>query len=156
MVAHFFITLRLSFPLDCTLNITKNYPKVWWNCSKLFIKVCLCLNNKPISGVKEGAGFFPLFPVLLCDWGYWDYSASQYTHMSSLGFECLPLTVTVILFTSDFRDCLHCSKKKVSFTIGDEWKTPLQHFWSGGGEAAQLTSSVIVCLVFHLHIKKRI
>lgn len=64
--------------------------------------------------MKEGAGFFPLFPVLLCDWGYWDYSASQYTHMSSLGFECLPLTVTVILFTSDFRDCLHCSKKKKS------------------------------------------
>lgn len=81
MVAHFFITLRLPFPPDCTLNITENYPKVWWNCSKLFIKVCLCLNNKPISGVTEEAGFFPLFPVPLCDWGYWDYSASQYTHV---------------------------------------------------------------------------
>lgn len=51
--------------------------KVLWNCSKLFIKVCFCSNNKPISGVMEEAGFYSLFPVLLCDWGYWDYSASQ-------------------------------------------------------------------------------
>lgn len=149
-MAHFFITLRLSFPLDCTLNITKNYPKVWWNCSKLFIKVCLCLNNKPISGVKEGAGFFPLFPVLLCDWGYWDYSASQYTHMPSLGFECLPLTVTVILFTSDFRDCLHCSKKKSLFynwrRVENAFATFLK--WRGGGSTADIVCHCLFSISF--------
>lgn len=148
-MAHFFITLRLSFPLDCTLNITKNYPKVWWNCSKLFIKVCLCLNNKPISGVKEGAGFFPLFPVLLCDWGYWDYSASQYTHMTSLGFECLPLTVTVILFTSDFRDCLHCSKKKSLLQLEMSGKRLCNIFEvEGGGSTADIVCHCLFSISF--------
>lgn len=68
---------------------------------------------------EEEAGLFPLFPVLLCDRGYWDYSASQYMS-SSLGFECLPLAVTVILFTSDFRDCLQYSKQKSLFYTGGE------------------------------------
>lgn len=148
-MAHFFITLRLSFPLDCTLNITKNYPKVWWNCSKLFIKVCLCLNNKPISGVKEGAGFFPLFPVLLCDWGYWDYSASQYTHMTSLGFECLPLKVTVILFTSDFRDCLHCSKKKSLLQLEMSGKRLCNILkWRGVGSTADIVCHCLFSISF--------
>ena len=136
-MAHFFITLRLSFPPDCTLNITENYPKVWWNCSKLFIEVCLCLNNKPISGVTEEAGFFSLFPVLLCDWGYWDYSASQYIR--------LPWDLNVCLLQSrSFSSLLisgaACStpNRKVSFTlVMMSEKMPLQRFWDGGGKIWQ-------------------
>lgn len=153
MVAHFFITLRLPFPPDCILNITENYPKVGWNCSKLFIKVCLCLNNKPISGVTEEAGFFPLFPVLLCDWGYWDYSASQYTR--------LPWDLNVCLLQSRSFSALlisgtACSTPN-SFTLVMSEKCHYNIFWNGGEKwqnAECCFSLFIYSFIFHLHIKQ--
>lgn len=76
--------------------------KVLWNCSKLFIRVCFCSNNKPISGVTAKAGFYSLFPSASV-WLGWLGLFCFTMRMSSPGFECLPLAVTVIFFTSDFR-----------------------------------------------------
>lgn len=155
MVAHFFITLRLSFPPDCTVNITENYPKVWWNCSKLFIKVCLCLNNKPISGVTEEAGFFSLFPMLLCDWGYWDYSASQYIRP--------PWDLNVCFlqsrsFSSVLISGTACStpNRKVSFILVMSEKCRCNVFDTEGKNVKMLNvaSHCLFIHLFHLHIKQ--
>lgn len=75
--------------------------KVLWNCSKLFIRVCFCSNNKPISGVTAKAGFYSLFPTASV-WLGWLGLFCFTMRTSSPGFECLP-AVTVIFFTSDFR-----------------------------------------------------
>ena len=154
VVAHFFITLRLSLPPDCTLNITENYQKVWWNCSKLFIKVCLCLNNKPISGVKKAAGFFSLCFQSFCVTGVIGIILLHNTHMSSLGFECLPLAVTVILFTSDLRDCLHLLQTERSLL---RWwrvkKSATSTFFIVRGKK-WLTLFFLIVWLIHFHISK--
>lgn len=106
-MAHFFITLRPPTPLHNAAQ------KLWWNCSKLLIKVCFCLNNnKPVSGVTEEAGFLSLSPVRLCDWGYWDYSASQCAHL------LWDLTVCILQlwpFSLPFRQRSQCQTEKSPF-----------------------------------------
>lgn len=112
---------------------------LWWNCSKLFIKVCFCLNNKPVSGVtEEEAGFFFFSPFVsrasarLGLLGLFCFTIRA----SSLGFECLLPAVGAILSPPDFRECLQYSKQKtlsvflLFFFLQDCWskKMLLYHF----------------------------
>lgn len=75
---------------------------------------------------------------------------------------CLPWDLNVCLLQSRSFSSLLISgtaciapKKKSLLQLETSGKRLCNIFEVEGGEAAQLTSSVIVCLVFHLHIKKK-
>lgn len=133
--------------------------KVLWNCSKLFIRVCFCSNNKPISGVTAKAGFYSLFPSASV-WLGWLGLFCFTMRTSSPGFECLPLAVTVIFFTSDFR------RKGGWGGRGspNRWSLPVRAGWGGGLRNAVCVLFPLIwskraplCLfvrLFHLHIKR--
>ncbi len=74
--------------------------------------------------------------------------------MSSLGFECLLLAVTVILFTSDFRDCLQYSKQKKSLLHWWWVKNAIAWFFWDRGKTWQNAEHCLFIQLFHLHIKQ--
>lgn len=89
-MAHFFITLPPPTPtpttapwLDCEYDreLPKCFGEIAPSCLSKFAFAWIINLSQEWRRRRQDFFFPPLFPARLRDWGYWDYSASQYARL---------------------------------------------------------------------------